>query len=253
MPVKWKKTQHPGVRFYEHHTRRHGIGKDRYFVIRYQMDGKRREEGVGWASDKWTAEKAALELAELKKAHKLGAGPSSLAEKREAKKAFDEQKKARFDQIEKENITFANFFENTYFPIAKTSKKKNSYDKEWQHFKRWIEPVMGKTPFKEITPFAIERLKKSLLDSEKSPRMIEYVLATVRHVWNQARRAGLISQESPTKQVKIPKTENKRLRFLTHREANALLDELKKLDPQTYFMALISLHVLGSGLGRYLI
>lgn len=70
MPVQWKKTKHVGVRFHEHPTRKHGVNFDRYFAIRYQRDGKRVKEG--WASVKWTAEKAALELAELKKAHMTG-------------------------------------------------------------------------------------------------------------------------------------------------------------------------------------
>lgn len=52
----------------EHPTRKHGIQKDKYFVIRYQHQGKRKEKGFGWASDNWTVEKAAFELALLKKA-----------------------------------------------------------------------------------------------------------------------------------------------------------------------------------------
>ena len=78
MPVEWKKTKHQGVRYYEHKTRKHGVNLDRYFAIRYQVDGKRKEEGLGWTSDKWTAEKAALELAALKKARTLGEGLARL-------------------------------------------------------------------------------------------------------------------------------------------------------------------------------
>src|SRR4030067_919470 len=92
--LKWKKTKFPGVRYYDHPTRKHGIQKDRYFAIRYQRDGKRHEEGIGWASEGWTAEKAANELAELKKAHTLGTGgPTSLNEKREVEKEKREQKR----------------------------------------------------------------------------------------------------------------------------------------------------------------
>ena len=89
MGVEWKKTNFVGVRFYEHPTRKHGVQKDRYFAIRYQHEGKRREEGLGWTSEKMTAEKAALELAALKKAHTLGEGPASLEEKRALKKEQD--------------------------------------------------------------------------------------------------------------------------------------------------------------------
>ena len=68
MAAKWKKTKYPGVRYYEHATRKHGIRKDRYYAIRYQKEGKRKEEGLGWASKGWTAEEANVELSELKKA-----------------------------------------------------------------------------------------------------------------------------------------------------------------------------------------
>jgi integrase len=44
-----------------------------------------------------------------------------------------------------------------------------------------------------------------------------------------ARRDGLISFDSPTKNVKIPKIDNKRLRFLTYNEEKQLLDTLKDI------------------------
>jgi len=39
--AKWKASGIRGVRYYEHDTRKHGTKKDRYFAIRYQIDGKR--------------------------------------------------------------------------------------------------------------------------------------------------------------------------------------------------------------------
>ena len=62
MPVQWQSTGFPGVRFYKHPNRKHGVKYDRYFAIRYQHDGKRREEGLGWSSEGWTAEKAFKEI-----------------------------------------------------------------------------------------------------------------------------------------------------------------------------------------------
>ena len=67
--MTWKPTKFRGVRYREHPTRKHGIMPDRYFVIRYQ----RKESGLkknlaGLREGKWTAEKAAKLLAELKDA-----------------------------------------------------------------------------------------------------------------------------------------------------------------------------------------
>jgi integrase len=81
-----------------------------------------------------------------------------------------------------------------------------------------------------------------MIDKGRSPRMVEYVMATIRQVWNQARRDGLINTESPTKSVKIIQNDNKRLRFLTHQEANNLLEALRIRDKQTYQIAIISLN-----------
>ena len=102
---KWIQTKFRGVRYYEHETRRHGIKKDRYYSIRIQKDGVRREEGLGWGSDGWTEEKAILELANIRKAQTTGEGEQSLKEKREkakSKRIAEEEDKKR---LESENFS----------------------------------------------------------------------------------------------------------------------------------------------------
>ncbi len=47
MAVKWEKTRSTGVRCYKHDTRKHGVKFDVYYAIRYQVDGKTKEEGLG--------------------------------------------------------------------------------------------------------------------------------------------------------------------------------------------------------------
>ena len=176
---KWRSTKYPGIRFYYHKTRKHGIKFDQYFSIRYQRDGKRVEEGLGWASEGMTLEKAVKELGDLKEA-----------------------------------LTFGEFFEKTYYPIAKRSKKPMSHLTEWGHFKSWIQPAIGEIP---------------------------HIFATIRGAWNMARKHRVIEGDSPTKAVKKPKVENKRVRFLTSEEAQTLLEELESLDLATCRMAAISL------------
>ena len=80
---KFKNTSHPGVRYRFHATRKNGVQRDRYFTIRHYVDGKRIEEGVGWASKKWTAAKAAALRTDLQNNKKTGEGPRTLAEMRE--------------------------------------------------------------------------------------------------------------------------------------------------------------------------
>lgn len=243
MSYKWLKTNYPGVRYREHLTRKKGIKKDRYYTIRYYIDdGQRKEEGLGWSSEGWTAEKAAQQLSELKKARRTGEGPLSLKEKRDSETERREQEAKLKIQEEINNITFHDFFYKSYYPTAQTSKKKSSYEKEEQHFRLWIEPVLGSLLFKDIKPFTIERIKKNMMDKGLSSRMVEYVLATIRQIWNQAIRDEMVSSESPTKKVRLVKIDNRRLRFLNHEEANLLLNALKVRDKQIYLISLLSLH-----------
>ncbi len=242
MSIKWIKSDYPGVRYYEHEKRMHGLHKDRNFYIRYQVDGNREEERLGWASEGWSAKKAFVVLAKLKEGIIKGEGPRSLKEKREterAKRKAEEQEKAK---EERESITFSAFFKDTYFPHAKLDKREESYKREDSLFRHWIEPTIGKKNLKEISPIDIDRIKKKMKDEGNSPRSIQYALAVIRQVFNLAHRNGIYQGESPTKSVKQPKINNRRQRFLTVDQVNELLIALQAKSFLVYGMALISVH-----------
>jgi len=271
---KWKKTNFPGVRFREHPTKKHGVKFDRYFTIRYQVTkeldeidpetGKKKkikeriEEGIGWTSERdpedgqnWTESKAALVLERLKGAAKHGKkeAPTRIAEQREierqrkeAEKAAQEQAEQERKQAEAESVTFGHYFENVYFPTFQVGRKKETTRKAKEHFKNWLEPVIGNIPLKDVKPFTLEKIKKNILDAGKSPRTLQYVMATFRQVWNMARRDGLISGDTPTRSINKPKVDNRRVRFLSHKEAETLLNALQEKDPLTHDLALLSLH-----------
>jgi integrase len=242
MAVKWKTSQYPGVRFYEHDTRRHGVQKDKYFAIRYYLDGKRKEEGLGWSSQGWSVQKAAEHLAELRKAARTGEGERTLAEKRAKAEAKRKAEEAARAAKERESITFAQFFEDTYFPQAKADKTPRSWKREEQFARLWIFPVVGNKPLSKVSPMDLERIKKNMADAGRAPRSIQYCLATIRQVFNQARRLDLYSGDNPVSKVKTPSLDNRRLRFLTEDEAQRLLEHLHAVSPQVHDMALLSLH-----------
>ena len=50
--IKWIKTAHTGLRYYEHEKRKHGKRRDRYYAIRFKVDGKEYSYGIGWWSDR---------------------------------------------------------------------------------------------------------------------------------------------------------------------------------------------------------
>lgn len=79
----------PGVRFREHPTRKHGVKADRYFTIRHQVGGVRHEEILSWASQRMTAHKALLILAELREAARTARGGKTTLAERRAKRSSE--------------------------------------------------------------------------------------------------------------------------------------------------------------------
>ena len=242
MAYKWVSSQYTGVRYREHPNRKHNGKPDRYFAIRYKIHGRLKEEALGWASEGWNAQKASLERSNLRKAQKTGEGPETLTKKRQLSKERKETELAKKKQREKELLTFKHYFEKTYLPQAKIDKVEKSWKREQSLFKLWVNPVIGDKPLKNIVPFHIEKVKKDLIDKGRSPRSVNYAIALIRQVFNSAKFNGKFHGESPIIGVKLLKFDNKRVRFLTHTEADSLMEKLKAQDESLYTMAMISLH-----------
>jgi len=239
---QYKGTNYPGVRYREHKTRKHGVKPDQYFFIRYQKDGKRKEEGVGWASEGWTPSKVALKLAELKAAATTGKGESRLSEARAKAEAEKQQEQARQEQEEKDNMPLSTYFDEIYYPAISQEKKKSAHVREESLFRLWMKPTMGDKPLKDISAFDLERLKKAMLKKGRAPRSVEYALTTLGQIFRHAERLDYFQGDIPTTKIKKPKYDNKRVRFLSHDEAHSLLEILKGKSQETYEMALLSLH-----------
>ena len=177
MAVKWISSKFRGVRFYEHSQRKHGVRFDKYFAIRYQLNGKRTEEGLGWASDGWSEQKAALELADLKEAAKKGSGPVRLKQKREIAATKRGAAEAAKKQQKRESVTISQYFEKVYFPATTSDGKSHTALRtENSLFKLWIKPVVGDLPFKKIPPIHIEKIRSNMAKAGRAPRSIEYMI-----------------------------------------------------------------------------
>ena len=268
-----------GLQFRGHATRKHGVKFDKYYRGRYRVDGKLTTISFGWESEWVAAERARMkmqgvkgarrsfveycrgELARLKENARRGSGPTTIKEERvlaEAKIKAEEQ--ARLED-EKNATTFGEYFETVYFPIATTSKKKSSYRQEFAHFKNWLKPVLGNLRMNDIRPIHLEKIKQHMLKASpvikknpktgkkipvkqsnkgRSPRMIQYVFSTFRLVWNHARRDGLVFDEWPGRAVRIPRVDNKRMRFLSDEEGDKLLESLKGRSQQLHDICLLS-------------
>lgn len=256
MSIKWIGTNHTGLRYYEHKSRKCGKQRDRYYSIRFRLDGKLHTYGVGWLSDgipdaiRVSDSQLGFQdyclklLREFKGNIRIGEGVKSPKEKREvaAKKVAEFQ----LEQARKslENITFGEIFTKKYFPIAKQNKVKGATATEESIFKLWIEPTIGTLPLKDVSPIHLERIKKKMADSKKSARTAAYALSIIRQVYNFTNQNNIYYGNWPgaNKAVKIPKNDNRRQRYLTHVEADALLSGIKAISPDVHDMALLSLN-----------
>ena len=252
--IKWIKTAHKGLRYYEHPTRRHGKRKDRYYAIRFKVARKDYGYGVGWWSDGIPEEIRKVEpqlgfedyalklLRQYQGNLKAGSGPRSPKEKRSIETEKRERAQAEQERLEREAFTFDAFVNDIYLPQARADKKTRSVEREEGLYRKWIKSAIGHFPMKDIAPFHLEKLKKVMAEGRQSPRSIEYALAIVRQIFNTAKRLGAYDGESPTIRVKAPKVDNGRMRFLTQAQAQALLNALKRKSADVHDMTLLSLH-----------
>ncbi len=249
-----QKTKVQGIRFREHASRKHGLQLDRYFFIRYRVDGKEKEEGLGWTSEGWTLAKAADTLSELKRNARTGEGEKTLGEKRKVaetvKQAAEEERqrveteKAAAEQAETDRIRLesASVFNTVLDQYCKSHSDKKSLKDEKILMRLWVQPVVGSKRLQEITMLDVERVKRNMLKAGRSPRRVQYAVAVVRQIFNYAKQHKLFDGENPTKGVKLPKIDNRRMRFLSPDEANSLLNELKKHSMVSYRVSLLSLY-----------
>ena len=241
MAVSWIKTNCPGVRYREHAKRKHGIRADRCFSIRYKVDGQDKEEVVGWSSEGMTMEKAFKIRGTIRENIRLGTGPRSIADMRQEYERLHKEAIQAQQEHEKVTMTVSDFWNNTYFPAAETTKKPRTMASEKGYFFNWIEPSLGGVPLQEISSAEIEKLIQKLSQAGKSPATVRYVLAIISQMWNKAVSYGLIQGECPVHRVKKPRQDNRRTRFLSKEEARNLLKALAKKSMVTHDIALLSL------------
>jgi len=242
MSRKWYPSGTPGVRYRKHPTRKNGKQPDRYYAIYYKLHGKSINEGIGWSSDNITRDVANELRAALRKNHISGEGYQTLKEK----KLLEEKESAR---LERDSITFADFCKDVYMPLQKVNTKEKSHSQEERNIRIWLNPVIGHLPFKDVTEDHLETVKKNMIYAPRSPRTILYVFTTFGHAWRLASKKGVVTGQSPKAEIKLPKVNNKSLRFFSQEECKDLLAEIKSRSKQWHDICLISLHT-GMRLGE---
>ena len=237
---KTQSTSYKGIRYREHISRKNGIKPDKYFFIRYRHNGKLREEGWGWESEGFSAKDAFIVREEIMRAIKTGEEIATLAERRsDAERKRNERTKA--EELDKlTNISFGQFFNETYAP----NKTRRVLTTESALFKYWIEPIIGAKTFPSITELDLERIKKKVVEKNRSLRTVEYCFAVIRQVFTEAGRHGIYKGDHPVSKAvrKRIKFDNRRTRSLNADEARDLLDALMAKSRQVHDMAVLSLY-----------
>lgn len=241
MAVIWTKTNFLGVRYREHATRKNGVGYDRCYSIRYKVGGKDREEVVGWASEDINAESAFEFLSTIRKNIKKGSGPKSLAEMREE----NEQKAAAALEENhgkgKAGVTFSDFWQSDYLPAAEVNRTPRTLETERGYYKKWIEPVLGNIPLQKIDAVKVEEVTLRAQKAGRSAGTVCKIMGVISQVWNKAAAHDLVQGESPTRKVKKPQQDNRRMRFLSQEQAKVLLGALKLRSQDMHDEALLSI------------
>ncbi len=240
-----------GIRYREHETRKHGIRRDRYYVIRYTIKGKTGEasqtitESIGWSSEGIKQEDCERLLLTLRDNHRTGKGPQTLKAMRQAE--IDKAEEEARQRQKEEASTLQGIFEGGYM-AAQHDKSESSLAAERRIMRNQIMPFFDNVPLREITPVMMDtfvnKLKREKSKRTGKPlaaRTIQYTLAVIRQIWNYALSRGLTDKPYPAKRVKAPTADNRRTSFLSREEAESLLEALQARSPEMHDMSLISL------------
>jgi len=224
--MTWIATGHPGVRYREHVTRRHLGASDKYYSLRYHVNGKSHEEGLGWSRDGWTVKKAVAVLAELRKAQTTGEGPQTLRERRELARLSREAEKREAHAAKVAEMTLAVFFDSHYLPTVK--KSKGSWDEDEYRFNRWMRSGIGRMPMRSIVKSDVERLLDGLGAGGAAQATVNQYHALMRQMCNMALHTivdgvPVLDGQSPLLGLKMPDPHNGRDRFLSYDEADRLV------------------------------
>ena len=223
------------------------------------MDGKDKEEALGWASE-WrnselkkqledgretfpealSEETASIIRRGLQTAKRMGVGSFTLEEKRSKARAERKAKKAEQELQALESLTFGELM-TEYLAWAKTNKRHWANDE--YRYRLHLSEYLADKPLKDINPFLLEKIRKALQDKELAPSTIgKHCLVIVRQTFNKAIAWGKWHGENPTKRISMPKLDNAKQRALTMQEEEVLMANLKGKSLDTWGMAMVALY-----------
>lgn len=231
------KTVAPGVLVREDLNRTYKGKPDRYFTIRYRVDGKRHQEALGWASEGWNLAKAQVELARLKAAAATGEGAVTLRERREAA-----QRKREAEQ----NAPTIESLWPRYRETLKNHRLIITYESSIRKHLQAIMPLR----IEDLRTFHIDQLRRQLEEQGYKPQTVKHQIALVRQICRWGAKHGYC--ELPPLHLlyfDIPEVSNTATETLTPEEVARFLAGLDRYEDKA--MALALKLALATGIRRH--
>ena len=132
-----------------------------------------------------------------------------------------------------------------YKELVLASSSKRARQTEEGRWKLHLAPLIGEWELGEIGSLKISILHSHLLGKSLAPQSVYHCLSLVRRVLNRAVEWELYP--GPVPKIRMPRFDNRRVRFLSPQEAELLLKQLRKSSLLWYDIAVFALN---SGLRR---
>ena len=238
-----------GLRYREHPTRTLGVAKSkravRYYTSQYYWHGKGGTDTFGWEDEFPGGIHGIESMAAQLRLNRTSQTPPFTYKEILTARADDlaaiEQAELdkQLGQEQQNRLVLNNMFQE-YCTVHST---KVSLNTEQSYFKTWIKPALGKKCLDEIKLLDLERIRLKMHKAGRAPQTIAHVKNIVRQVFHYAIDHDLYYGPVPTlKFLKKQRYNNKRERFLSYREADELLAEIRLHSRQCYEMAKVSLY-----------
>ncbi len=236
MTAKWV-TVAPGIRAREHPTRKHGVRPDRYFTLRFSVDGRQVEEKLGWASDGWTVKRAQEQLGKLREAHHTGRGAATLRERRHLEREAERQARDAEEQRQRLEKTVGDLWGRYAREVIAVENKPRTAAEKTRLWERRVKPVLGRLKVRDVTEEDVGAVVRAPLRLDGAGQVVGgkaeagNVYRLLHHLFRKASAWGLRPRElgNPLETVTEPKTA-RRERLLAPGEVGALLKALAAAD-----------------------
>jgi integrase len=223
----------PCIRYRKHPTRKHGAQLDRYFTLRFSVDGKQVEEALGWASESWTVKRAQEELSRLHKAKRTGQGPATLREEAEANRQAEREKAEAEEALTRQQKTVAYLWDRYSKEVVAIENKPRTAAQKVRMWRRRINPAIGHLKINDVAGDDVGAIVRAPVRLDATGQVIGgkaeagNIYRLLHHMFRKALGWGLRAKElgNPLENESEPKV-SRRERLLTGSEIGALLRTL---------------------------